>query len=164
MDVSGMDDEKREERAVPVIEEELVAGTRAFKTGSIRVRKSVERIRKQVDMPVMRDVVKVSRVPVNRRVTGMPAIREEGDTVIVPVVEEEIIVKRRLVLKEEIHIVRRRVDDHATRTVTLGREHATVERLDSEGNVVATSKPHRHEAPDREKPASHFKPQKSLLE
>jgi uncharacterized protein (TIGR02271 family) len=136
-----MDEEKAVERAVPVIEEELVTGTRQVRTGSIRVRKNVERVRKHVDVPVVRDVVKVSRVPVNRRITGMPAIRQEGDTLIVPVVEEEIIVKRRLVLKEEIHIVRRRVDDHATGTVTLGREHATIERLDSEGNVVATSKP-----------------------
>jgi len=153
-----MDDEKRqqeksEERAVPVIEEELVAGTRAVKTGSIRVRKSVERVRKQIDMPVMRDVVKVSRVPVNRRVAAVPAIRQEGDTLIVPVVEEELVVKRRLVLKEEIHIVRRRVDDHASKTVTLGREHATIERLDSEGNVIAAHTP-----------ASRFKKPKSLLE
>jgi uncharacterized protein (TIGR02271 family) len=147
-----MDEENVIERAVPVVEEELVTGTRAVKTGSIRVRKSVDRVRKHVEIPVVRDVVKVSRVPVNRKITGMPAIREEGDTLIVPVVEEEIIVKRRLVLKEEIHIVRHRVDDHATGTVTIGHEHATIERLDSEGKVIATSKPSR------------FKKHKSLLE
>jgi len=155
-----MEDEKKKiERVVPVIEEELVTGTRPVKTGSVRVRKNVERVRKIIDMPVVQDVVKVSRIPVNRRVAGMPAIREEGDTLIIPVVEEELVVKRRLVLREEIHIVRRRVDDHVTKTVTLGREHATIERLDIEGNVIAKSKPRRPETD-----TLNLKKHKSLLE
>jgi len=154
-----MDEEKNVERAVPVIQEELVTGIRSVRTGSVRVRKSVERIRKVIDMPVMRDVVKVTRVPVNRKIAEMPPIREEGDTVIVPVVEEEIIVKRRLVLKEEIHIVRQRLNEHATRSVTLGREHATIERLDGDGNVVAASKSRRPE-----NKTTRFDRHKSLLE
>ena len=59
---------KKQEIAVPVIEEDLVTGTREVKSGSVRVRKKVERIRKTVDMPVLKDVVRVSRVPVNRLV------------------------------------------------------------------------------------------------
>lgn len=133
------EDDKTEQRSVPVIEEELVTGTRAVKSGSVRVHKQVERVHKKLDMPVLRDVIKVSRVPVNQVVKKMPEMREEGDTVIIPVVEEQMVVKRRLVLKEEIHVVRQRVKDHDTRTVSLGREHATIERLDGEGNVIATA-------------------------
>lgn len=146
------------ERLVPVIEEELVTGTRSVKTGSVRIRKKVERIRKNIEIPAISDVVKVSRVPVNRPVEAIPDIRQEGDVLIVPVVEEQILVKKRLVLKEEIHIVRRKVETRSAKSVVLGREHATIERLDSEGRVIATSKPSADNA------ASNFKKHKSLLE
>ncbi|MDQ1470934.1 MAG: hypothetical protein QOJ99_2414 [Bryobacterales bacterium] len=142
-----MEDENTQERMVPVIEEELVTGAHAVKTGSVRVHKEVEHFRKNVEMPAMRDVVSVNRVPVNQVVTSAPEVREEGDTLIVPVLEEEIVVEKRLVLKEEIHIRRRRIEDRVTRSVELDREHATIERLDSEGNVVATSSPTRSDLP-----------------
>lgn len=152
-------EEKRQERSVPVIEEELVTGTRPVQTGAVRVRKKVERTEKAVEMPVIQDVVNVTRVPVNRVVAAMPAIREEGDLVIVPVVEEELVIEKRLVLKEEIHIHRRQVKKRVTKEVTLGREHAIVERLDAEGDVVARSTPERPTIP-----STQFKKRKSLLE
>jgi len=134
---------KKRDLVVPVIEEDLVTGTREVKTGSVRVRKRVERIRKAVEMPVLKDVVRVDRVPVNRVVKTMPQTREERGVLIVPVVEEEIIISRRMVLKEEIHIVRKRVEAQGRRDVSVAREHAFIERLDGEGNVIATSKPTR---------------------
>jgi uncharacterized protein (TIGR02271 family) len=151
-----MEDENTQQ-SVPVIEEELVTGTRPVKTGSVRVRKEVERIRKTVDMPAIRDVVDVSRVPVNRIITSVPDMREEGEILIIPVVEEEIVIQKRLVLKEEIHIRRRRVKSHVTKSATVGREHAVIERLDGEGRVIASSKPSRPE------PAG-LRKYKSLLE
>src|SRR5438309_1317800 len=129
-----MEEENTQERVVPVIEEELVAGTHAVKTGSVRVHKEVEHARQNVEIPTLRDVVSVNRVPINQVVTTAPAVREDGDTMIIPVLEEEIVVEKRLVLKEEIHIRRRRVEDRSTKSVEVEREHATIERLDSEGN------------------------------
>lgn len=153
-----MEEENAQERTVPVIEEELVAGTRDVKTGTMRIRKEVERIEKSVDMPLLRDVVRVTRVAVNRPVPSMPKTREEGDTLIVPVVEEEVVVETRLVLKEEIHIQRRQVKEHVSEKVTLGREHATVEHLDAEGNVTARSNPEQTDSEPRL-----LKKRKSLL-
>jgi len=133
--------EKKNEVAVPVIEEELVTGRREVKTGSVRVRKRVQRIRKSIEMPVVRDAVKVERVPVNRVVKEIPSIREEQGMLVIPVVEEEIVVRRRLVLREEIHVIRSKVTERATAGVNIAREQAFVERLDSDGNVIARSKP-----------------------
>ena len=148
-----MDDDElstgREENTVPVIEEELVTGSRVVKTGSVRVRKEVERIRKLIEMPVIRDVIRVDRVPINRVVSSMPETREDGDTLVVPVVEEEIVVQKRLVLKEEIRIQRKRVKEPASKTVTVGREHATVERVDAEGNIIARPDPSSLTSPSR---------------
>ncbi len=144
-------------QVIPEIEEELEVGRRKVKTGAVRVRKTVEHVLKNVEMPVVRDAIRVTRVPVDRRVDVMPSMREEGDTLIVPVVEEQLFVEKRLVLKEEIHIQRRRVQERVSRQVDVGREHAVVERTDAEGNVTQRADLAKH----REKAA--FQPSKSIL-
>jgi stress response protein YsnF len=59
----------------------------------------------------------------------MPAIREEGETIVVPVVEEVLVVERRLVLKEEVRIRRVRSTERHQERVTLRRQEAAVNRL-----------------------------------
>ena len=135
----------------------------------MRVHKEVEHISKTLQMPTVQDVVKVSRVRVNRVVTQVPEIREEGDLLIVPVVEEEILLQKRLVLREEIHIRRQRVEGHVAKTVSLAREHATVDRLDSQGNVIAKStsaaaRPARSPAPRQRVARDGMSNHKSILD
>ena len=36
----------------------------------------------------------------------MPTIREEGDTIVIPIVEEMLVIERRLLLKEEVRVRR----------------------------------------------------------
>ncbi len=136
------------EEVIPVIEEELIAGKQAVKTGSVRVRKTVEHSNKIVEMAALQDVVQVNRVRIDRVIDSMPQTREEGDTVIVPVVEEQLIVQKRLVLKEEIHIKRSQTRRKVRHAVTVDREHAVVEKLDASGEVVkpAATAPARHKS------------------
>ena len=128
--------EERDEVVVPVIEEEVATGVRAVKTGSVRVDKKVEKRVRRVSAPMLHEDVEVRRVPINRVVEVAPRARRQGDTVIVPVVEEELVVTKRLVLKEEIHLVKRRTRDRVVKEVELGRERARVRRLDSDGRVI----------------------------
>jgi uncharacterized protein (TIGR02271 family) len=121
---------------LPVIEEELETGTRTVKTGEVRVDKHVEKRVRRVSAPLLHEDVEIRRVPVNREVTEVPKARRRGDTIIVPVVEEEMVVTKRLVLKEEIHLVKRRTRDRVVKDVELEREHAEVRRLDANGRVV----------------------------
>jgi uncharacterized protein (TIGR02271 family) len=152
--------EPQEEPAViPVVEEELVARTREVKTGTVRVTKKIEQVRKVVTAPAVRDVLQVRRVPVGRVVESIPSMREEGDVLVIPVVEEELIIQKRLVLKEEIHIKRRRRRTSISKEVTLDREHAVVEKLDAEGNVVARSGPRR----DNSSAPASGRPHRSLV-
>src|SRR4051812_43904021 len=99
------------ERIIPVIEDQLVVDTRAVKTGSVRIQKHVEKRVREIDLPLLRETVDVKRVPVNRVVPEEPPVRKSGDSIIIPVVEEELIVTKRLVLKEELHIVKHRVNE-----------------------------------------------------
>jgi uncharacterized protein (TIGR02271 family) len=150
-----MDNEDREktsqpesgEVVVPVIEEELVAGAHPVKTGSVRVDKHVEKRIRRVEAPLLHEDVDIRHVPINRVVNEAPAIRKKGDTVIVPVVEEELIVTKRLVLKEEIHLIKRRTKDRFVKDVELDRERAEVRRLDADGRIVDT--PRNRPAPAR---------------
>lgn len=125
-----------EEVVVPVIEEQLVAGARPVKTGSVRVDKHVDKRIRKIDLPLLHEDVEIRRVAVNRVIPEMPSIRKKGDTVIVPVVEEEIVVTKRLVLKEEIYLMKRRTKDRFVREVELETERAEVKRLDAQGRVI----------------------------
>lgn len=144
-------DEDEEAPVIPVIEEELVTGTRPVRTGSVTVQKHVEKSRKRVEAPLVRDEVEVRHVPVNRVVRAVPEVRQSGDTIIVPVVEEELVITKRLVLKEEIHLVRRRTKERVSRDVELNRERAVVERTDAEGRVIEDPgvKPRKRVLPNR---------------
>jgi uncharacterized protein (TIGR02271 family) len=114
---------------IPVVAERLEVGRRVTETGVVRLRKLVHERDELVDQEVTRETVQVERVPVGRVVDGPVAIRQEGDTIVVPVLEEVLVVERRLVLKEEVRIVRQRVTERAEpQRVTLRREEIVVER------------------------------------
>ena len=125
-----------EEVVIPVIEEELAAGVKAVKTGAVRVDKHVEKRIRKVEGPLLHEDVEVRRVPVNRVVSEAPPVRRKGDTVIVPVMEEELVVTKRLVLKEEVHLIKRRTKDRFVKEVEVNRERAEVHRLDADGRVI----------------------------
>lgn len=119
------------ETHIPVFEEQLEIGKRVVETGKVRVSTTVEEREELVEQALSRDEVSVERVAIGRVVAEAPPVREEGDTLIVPVIEEVLVVEKRLVLKEELRIRRRTVVDVYQQPVTLRREHAVVEREDS---------------------------------
>jgi stress response protein YsnF len=76
----------------------------------------------------MEESVEVKRVPVNQFIEAPVPVREEGDVTIVPVFEEVLVVQKRLMLKEEIHLVRRRVETHQRQTFAVRKEEVHVLR------------------------------------
>jgi len=128
--------DEREEIVVPLLEEELAAGTKEVKTGTVRVEKHVDKTLRRVVMPLVHDDVEVRRVPVNRVIDEVPKVRKKGGVIIVPVVEEQMVISKRLVLKEEIHMTRRRTRERVVREVELERETAQIHRLDAAGNEL----------------------------
>ena len=60
------------------------------------------------DEPLWREEVEVTRVPMQRVVDGPVPVREENDTTIISVVEEVLVVEKRWMLREEIHIRKQR--------------------------------------------------------
>ena len=81
-----------------------------------------------LDIPVQAEAIEVERVPVDRWIDGPVAVRREGDTTVYPVVEEVLVVEKRLRLVEEVRIIRRRATRHVRERVALRREEIVVER------------------------------------
>jgi uncharacterized protein (TIGR02271 family) len=129
-----------DELVVPVVEERLEVGKRQWETGGVRVHVGVRQREEVVDEPLVREEVHVERVPINRPVDGVPGVRQEGGVTIVPVVEEVLVVQKRLMLKEEVRITKRRFEAHEPQKVVLRTEEPQIEEIEPE------SKPGRREA------------------
>lgn len=118
-----------EQFVIPVIVEELnIVGKRSVETGRVRISKTVNEREEVVTVPVMHEEVQVERVPVNEFVNTPPPVSYEGETMIVPVIEEVLVVEKRLRVKEELRITRHAVETEASQPVTLRSENVQVER------------------------------------
>ena len=116
-------------QTLPLAREELEVSKHLVPRATIEVRTVTEERPELVDVPVARERVEITRVPVGREVEAAPAIREEGDLTIIPVVEEIIVVERRLRVKEEIHLRRVRSTERHRETVTVRAQTAVVTRI-----------------------------------
>ena len=114
------EDELRVQRS----EEELRAGTREREAGAMRVRKRVRTDREQVRVPIRREEVSVERVPVDKEGTGAEIGEDE---VSVPVVEEEDVVDKRPVVKEEIKVRKDVVEDEQVVEEDVRKEDVDVD-------------------------------------
>ena len=119
---------ERVEQVVPLVREELEVGKRSVERGRIRVRKTVRSREELVEQPLQHDEVTVERVAVNREVDAPPQPRYERDALVIPVIEEVLVTRKQLVLKEEIYIRRRAVESVHQERVTLRSEDVEVER------------------------------------
>ena len=114
---------------VPVIEERAVVRKRKKVTGAVRVRTVVREREQLVDEPLAAEEVEVERVLVDRWVEAPVPVRQEGETTIVTLHEEVVVVEKRLRATEEVRITRRRTTARAPERVTLRREEVVAERL-----------------------------------
>ena len=83
-----------------------------------------------VDVMLNHERVEIDRVPIGRPVDAIPPVRQEGETTILPVVEEIIVVQRRLILKEEVRIKRLHVSERHQEAVVLRKQEAVITRME----------------------------------
>lgn len=119
------------EEVIPIAEEVVRLDKRETVTGKVRVRTLVDVETEMVRAALATDSVEVTRVPVDRPVDRMPEIRTEDGVTIVPVVEEVLVVEKRLVLKEELHIRRNTHDENVEIPVEIRKHRVEVERIPS---------------------------------
>lgn len=113
---------------VPVLEEKLDIAKRKVVSGNVRVNKIVCEQQQTIDELLHQETVSVERVAIDRFVDGPLENRHEGDTLIMPVVEEVLVVEKRFLLKEEVRIHKHRHTFRHQQQISVRREQARIER------------------------------------
>ena len=124
----GMSPDVAGERRTLALHVEDVAVAKRVRKTLVRATRTTSEREVSVDEGLAHEEVVVERVPVGRYVEAVPPVRQEGDVTILPVVEEEVVVTRRLVLKEEVHLRRVRTTGRHVETVSLREQTVTVTR------------------------------------
>ena len=114
---------------VPVLVEELEVQKRVVETGKVRLTKVVHERETLVDDPLWRENVTITRIPMERVVEGPVPVREEEGTTILSVVEEVVVVEKRWMLREEIHIRTERLETHQPQRMTQRSEEVQIARV-----------------------------------
>jgi uncharacterized protein (TIGR02271 family) len=129
-DTDGKARHEREETVLPVVEEELQIGKRKVDTGATRVTKVVHEREETVEMPLLKEEVQIERVPKNTVIDAPVGIRQEGDVTVVPLVEEVLVVEKKLLLREELRITKQSSRVSHPQKEVLKSEEAIVEHED----------------------------------
>lgn len=122
--------------SIQLLEEHLSVTKRPVVAGGLKVSTRTLTHDEVAEVTLERDVLDVSRVPVGRFVDVAPKVRTEGDTTIVPIVEERLVMVKQLYLIEELHIRHSVERETVQETVPLRSQHAVVERVDVDGRVT----------------------------
>ena len=125
-----MPDQERqpEDLRIPLHVEEVSVSRREIKKANVQIALITEAREQLIDEELTHVRVEIERVPIDRTVDVAPPIRQEGDITIIPVVEEIVVVERRLVLKEEVRVRRMSKKEQHQETVVLRQQEALVTR------------------------------------
>ena len=141
--------EEQEVAAIPLVEERVSVAKREVETGRFRIRVTVEERQDIVPAELAHDEVEIERVPMNQTLSQLPSVRLEGSTTIIPVVEEVVVVEKKLVLVEEIHVRRKSNVRTQDIPVTLRSEQAEIERTGFADEAAGDVGQHRNDGSAR---------------
>jgi len=119
----------RDEIVIPLAQEVIEIEKRMRETGRVRIDKVVHELDQVVDEPLLREQVEVEHVAINQHIDQPAQSRYEGDTLVLPIMEEVLVVEKRLMLKEEVRITVRKTTVNEPQHVTVRQEEVTVQRL-----------------------------------
>jgi uncharacterized protein (TIGR02271 family) len=122
-----------EELVIPVAAEQIHVQKRRVVRGIVRIQTRVETTEKTVDETLIHEEVIVERTPIDKVIGDEhPRIREEDGVLVIPVVEEVLVVSKQLLLKEELRVIRRKKSVHKPQTFQVRRQTVEVERVKQE--------------------------------
>lgn len=119
-----------------LLAEELTVAKEAVETGRVRVSKQTHTREVAVDEALVSESAEIETIPIGRQIFEMPTVRYEGETIIVPIIEEVLHTERRLFLKEEVRITRKKTTEQFHDRVTLRYQEAVVTRVQSSNEAV----------------------------
>ncbi len=115
-----------DEVRVPLVEERVQIEKVEVETDRVRVRTIVDEHSENVEQVLQTGRLDVRHIPLDQEVAEAPAPRQDGDTLIVSIVEERLV--KRLFLIEEVHITQSSHAEAVSVPVSLRRMRAVVEQ------------------------------------
>lgn len=125
----------QDETVIPILGEDVIFEKRRRAKRRVRVSTVTRQQEEQLDCELLRENVELERVPIGKIISEVPAVREEGDSVIIPVVEEVLVVERRLLLKEEIRVHRTKKMERHHECIIVRRQEGVVAVIPEPGPV-----------------------------
>jgi len=123
---STIDTGTQDQQRVQLREEELRARKQAVQTGEVGIRKEVVTEQQTISVPTTREEVVIERRPASGQPSDSPI--GEGEIYRIPVREEQIIVEKQPVVREEVSLGKRQVQETQQVSDTVKREEAHIER------------------------------------
>jgi uncharacterized protein (TIGR02271 family) len=124
-----------EERVIELREEQLVANKALRDLGEVVVRTEVDTVPARLEVEAIREEVEVVHEPVGDIVSERDEPCEEDGVLVVPVYEEQLVVSKRLVLRERLHIRRVRTTERQLFEDIVRRERLVIEDPQQSGLV-----------------------------
>lgn len=131
--------ETEHDKIVRLHSEELEITRERIAGDTVRVRTVTSQHDRLVEEQLVHERIEIVRVPIGRVVETVPDVRQDGDVTILPVVEEEIVVQRRLILKEEVHLRRVSVAEMHRETIVLREQDAVITRIPARASIDGRS-------------------------
>jgi uncharacterized protein (TIGR02271 family) len=119
---------KNIEASIPVMEEHLNIDKKEVEKARYEIKKTVTRDDFSQEVPTIHEKVDIQRVEINQYVDSPPDVRQEGNTTIIPVIKEVVVVEKKLMLVEEIHITRSEQEVTVNVKDSLREEHVEINK------------------------------------
>jgi uncharacterized protein (TIGR02271 family) len=116
-------------------EEELHVRREMREVGQATIRTRVEEVPARLEVEAATEDVEVEHVPIGTAVSQRRAPYQDGDVLVIPVYEEQLVVTKRLVLREELRVRRTRSLRRELFEDTLRRERLDIDDPDHTGLV-----------------------------
>jgi stress response protein YsnF len=116
--------------SIPIVEERATIEKHVVPTGRVLITSRVEQRVEMLRDELVAQSVDVEHVPINREVDTPPDIRREGEVLIVPIIEQRLVVEKRWFLTEELHVRMRENSESVEIPVELRSTRVRVERAD----------------------------------
>ena len=115
-----------------ILQEEANIDKKIVESGKVYIHKKVQETDEEISVPVSHESVTIKKVTVNKYVDGAPLVRNEGNTTIIPVIKEVLVIEKKLLLVEEVHVIKEVIETTEEHTIPLRKEEIEVERYKRE--------------------------------
>ena len=121
-------------KTISLVAEEVSVSKRQITTGRVQVHTVTDYVDEVVQQELQGERLSIERVPIGTYVQPgdpPPEVRTEGGVTIIPLLEEVLVIEKRLLVKEELRISRLATNETTEVPITIRRQRAVIERLDA---------------------------------